>query len=288
MQNIAALVQTPRVRAVVGVALIVLAALTTLALVVFRAPSIPLVTITAKDYSFQMPSSLPNGLVRVAFKNNGKQPHQANIARLNRGITKAKLEQQLQQHMDAALSMVTFVGGPNVVDPGGSQDVVLNLSQGEYVAICFVSDPTGMPHFMDGMISLFAVGGSNGRQPSTPVSNGTVTLKEFSITVPAKVTAGTYTWMVKNAGTQPHEMALLKLATGKSQSDALNFLEQQQPSGPPPFTDAGGMAALSPGGSAWVMVTLAKGNYLALCYVPDVHNGKPHFMEGMIVQLTVK
>lgn len=48
--------------------------------------------------------------------------------------------------------------------------VPLNLTAGTYVALCFVTDPaTGMPHAMEGMISVFQVGG--GATPeATPVS----------------------------------------------------------------------------------------------------------------------
>jgi hypothetical protein len=277
-----------RTQQTIGIVLAGVVVIALVSLLTHRSASIPTITVTAKDYSFTMPNTLPNGYVEVIFKNEGKQPHQANIVRLNQGVTKAKLQQTLQQNMDAALGMVTFVGGANIIDPGASQQVVLKLSAGTYVAICFVSDPNGKPHFMDGMISFFAVGNPSGSSPSAPSYSSTVTLKEFSIGVPAGLKAGTYTWLVKNVGTQPHEMALLKLTPGKSESDALAYLGQQQPSGAPPFGDAGGMGGLSPGGSAWVTVTLSKGTYVALCFVPDAHNGKPHFMEGMVAQFTIK
>jgi hypothetical protein len=252
-----------------------------------QASPISRVAITAQDDSFTMPTSLPSGLVDIAFRNVGTQPHQANIARLHAGVTPAQFQQQLRQNLVAALDLVTFVGGPNVVDPGGRQDVVINLAAGEYVAICAVTGPDGKPHFMDGMISFFSVGKPSTSQPSAPSASATVTLREFLFTLPTNLKAGSYTWLVTNVGTQPHEMALLKLAPGKSQSDALDFLARQPPPGAPPFAYAGGMGALSPGGSAWLKLTLSKGTYVALCYVPDARNGTPHFMEGMITHFTV-
>jgi hypothetical protein len=281
--------QVPRMRLVVGA--VIVGAIVVVTFVTHRGASIPSVTMTAKDYSFQMPGTLPNGLVHITFKNAGKQPHQANIARLNKGVTAAKVQQQLNQNMDAALGLVTLVGGPNTVDPGGSQQVVLRFSPGEYVAICFVAGPDGKPHFMKGMLKFFSVSTSSSgasSAPSAPSVDGTVTLKEFVISVPTHLTAGSHTWLVSNVGTQPHEMDLIKLASGKSASDVLGFLKQPQPSGPPLFADAGGLGALAPGSSAWVMVTLTKGNYVALCFVPDSRNGTPHVMEGMMTQFTIK
>lgn len=43
----------------------------------------------------------------------------------------------------------------------------VDLTPGTYVAVCFVIDPeTGMPHAMEGMVSLFEVGGA----AATPTS----------------------------------------------------------------------------------------------------------------------
>ena len=48
---------------------------------------LPAITITAKDYSFEMPNSLPAGLVAITLINAGTQPHQATLAQLRPGVT---------------------------------------------------------------------------------------------------------------------------------------------------------------------------------------------------------
>ena len=54
-------------------------------------PSIPSVTITAKDFSFDIPATLNAGLVDITMTNAGTNPHQANLARLNQGVTQGQL-----------------------------------------------------------------------------------------------------------------------------------------------------------------------------------------------------
>ena len=173
------------------------------------------------------------------------------------------------------------------MDPGQSQEVILTIAQGQYIMLCFVSGPDNIPHFIKGMYKFFTVNGpSNTDQVSQPQVNGQVMLRDFSIVLPASIPAGPLMLQVTNQGSQPHEMALLKLIPGKTMKDALAFL--QQPAGPPPFGDAGGMGALNPGMSGWVKLNLASGHYVALCFVPDPTTGKPHFALGMMTSFAVQ
>src|SRR5262249_55267561 len=147
-----------------------------------------------------------------------------------------------------ALSMLTFVGGPNIVDPRQSQTVVVELPAGTYLAVCFAPDITNTTknHAQEGMYMFFSVPQSSGATPAEPHDGGLVTLHDFGIALPSAgpFSAGQTTWKVWNHGGQPHEMALLKLAQGKSDQDALAYLEQAHPAGPPPFSDAGGIGGL--------------------------------------------
>jgi len=115
-----------------------------------------------------------------------------------------------------------------------------------------------------------------------------ITLKDYAIEVPNNVTAGAVTWKVTNEGPQLHEMDTLKLHSGVTFEQFQKILSSQgPPSDPPPFDDAGGIAALQPGTSGWMKLNLQPGKYVALCFVPDVQTGKPHFMLGMISAFTV-
>ena len=62
----------------------------------------------------------------------------------------------------------------------------------------------------------------------------------------------------------------------------------QAPAGPPPFTGAGGITGISPGGAATMDIDLPAGNYAFICFVPDPATGKAHAELGMIGPLTIQ
>src|SRR2546421_614202 len=102
-------------------------------------PSLPKITIVARDFSFDLPETLPAGLVTITMNNVGTQPHQAILARLNQGVTSDQVLSAAVKSPNDALPLLTSVGGPGSIDPNQSSEVILNLSPGQYVATCFVS-----------------------------------------------------------------------------------------------------------------------------------------------------
>ncbi|MGH2705266.1 MAG: hypothetical protein ACRDJ4_09265 [Actinomycetota bacterium] len=126
---------------------------------------------------------------------------------------------------------------------------------------------------------------------SEPKTNGTITLQDFSITLPDAAKTGKGTFRVVNNGPQPHETQLLRLLPGKTAADFQAFVQAAasgQPPGPPPVVEAGGMTVLPPGAHAFAFFDLEPGNYIAVCFVPDpTKNGMPHLAEGMVTPFTV-
>ena len=51
------------------------------------------------------------------------------------------------------------------------------------------------------------------------------------------------------------------------------------PTGAPPFSDAGGMQAMMPDNSGYLHLNLTPGNYVALCHVPDAATGKGGYLQ---------
>ena len=80
-------------------------------------------------------------------------------------------------------------------------------------------------------------------------------------------------------------MNIVKLAQGKSIRDMAAFF--QEPSGPPPFEELGGLAALAPGGSGLITIDLEPGTYPAFSLLVDQRTGQPQLAFGMITQFTV-
>lgn len=234
------------------------------------------ISITARDYAFDAPDTIPAGLVSISFSNTGTEPHHSQLLRLKDGVALETFFAQLQMGPGPALALVTTEGGPGVINPGQRGDALVDLDPGTYVMLCLVESPDGVPHAAKGMIKPFQVVGN--------VAD--VRLRDFTFDMPATFPAGPNTIKVTNDGPQPHEWALLKLQPGKTLNDLIEY--NQNPSGPPPFDSASGFQAIDAGGTGWVKMDFTPGDYVALCFVPDPASGKPHVELGMIAPFTVE
>jgi RND superfamily putative drug exporter len=251
--------------------------------------SIPVIPITAVDYGYEMPTSinLRAGLVDIALVNNGTQPHQAQLARLNKGVTPNQVLDEFVTRRDqsAGFALLTLAGGSDIVAPGYGQETILNLPAGEYVLLCLVVGDDGVPHVYKGMIHFFTVKAATA-QVTPPASDGEVVMGDSGYVLPSVIkSAQALTLRVSNQGSEPHEMNIVRLAPGKSVQDILAFF--RSPSGPPPFEEYGGMAALAPGGSGWVRLHLGSGNYALCSLIPDQKTGQPQLAQGMVAPFTV-
>jgi hypothetical protein len=242
--------------------------------------------IVATDHHFDMPAQIEAGYVHVVMENAGKEPHHAQLLRLNDGVTMAQFQEALAQGVPAVLQIAALTGGPSVIDPGLSQGVTLELTPGQYMLLCIVPSADGVPHMAKGMISpLTVTAPAAAAVVEAPEADGTVRLLDFSFTLPQQIKAGKQVWEIKNDGKQPHEMVLIKLAEGKTMDDVAAYTAN--PAGAPPFADVGGMQGIMPGASAWLDLDLTPGSYVALCHIPDMASGEEHMHLGMIMPFQV-
>ncbi len=253
-------------------------------------PSIPTILITAVDYGYVMPAAmkLSSGYVNFALINNGTQDHQAQVARLKANVTRDEVVNELvtKKHLEAAFSLLSFVGGPDTIAPGYGQVATLHLAVGEYVLLCFVQGQDGVAHVDKGMIHFFTVSSTKG-QETAPQVDGVVTMKEFSYTLPQILTRSRLlTLQVSNLGTEPHEINIIKFAQGKSVQNVQTFF--RSPSGAPPFEELGGLATLEAGGTGWLHIHLEPGSYAVFSFILDQKTGKSQLSLGMIAPFTVQ
>ncbi len=251
------------------------------------APAVPTaVTFKGADFSFEGPESIPAGLITINFQNIGKEWHHAQLARLNDGVTMEQLDEAMKKNSNAALGMVNLVGGVGALDPNGSGSVTLKLQEGQYLLLCFIPSADGVPHLAKGMIRPLTVKGA-GATAAEPKADVTVNMADFHFTMPAEVKAGKQVWKVINDGPQPHEIALVRLAEGKTLDDI--YAWYAKPEGPQPFNMVGGMQGMNAGvPAAFINLDLQPGNYVAVCDIPDPASGKPHSELGMVMPFTVK
>lgn len=252
---------------------------------------LPVITVTAYDYSYAMPTTIPARLTVVKLINRGSQPHQASFGRVKSGITVAQVLAAAKQGVSAEPyieSLLDFAGGPNAIAPHGQQETILNLTPGHYVALCFVPGPGGMPHYQMGMITPFTVTAASGQAPTGELTADTVVrLVDFGFVIPTGLKKGDLVKVI-NQGTEAHEMAIVQPVSGKTVQDILTWANKPTAAATAPFLFVGGLAPIAPGSTDWLVLSLNPGQYVALCYVTDPATGKKHLMLGMISPLTIQ
>ncbi len=249
--------------------------------------SIPTITIKAGDHFFEAPAQIEAGLVSFKMDNTGQEAHHMQLIRLNDDVTVEQFQTTLQQDPEALMALVSLPGGVGVIEPGQQGEVVLDLTEGQYYLLCFIPSPDGVPHMAKGMIQPLTVVARDGSdKAAAPKSAAAVMMSDFHFEMPAQLKAGEQTWKIVNQGPQPHEIALIKLAEGKTMEDVMAFM--QAPTGAPPYAYMGGMQAMGTDQTAWVRLNLTRGEYVALCFIPDPATGKSHLELGMIHSFTVQ
>jgi len=113
-------------------------------------------TVNMRDFTFDMPDTLPPGPVTYKVVNNGPQPHEFNLLKV---VPDATVSDVLAWQPDQGTPPpFEAVGGMNGLSQGESDYVTVDLEPGQYVAICNIPDPaSGIPHAHLGMVHPFTV-----------------------------------------------------------------------------------------------------------------------------------
>ena len=249
------------------------------------------VKIGMADYSYSdVPATVTGGAVTVtANEQRPTEEHQATILRLNDGVT-------LQQ------ALGDFAADPNKGFCRRSSSSAARTPRrparrsrrrrtlpGWQLRVR-VPDPRHRRHPARGE----GHARRRSRSPSRPArprqrrrNDGEIVTNEYSFTDPGRL-LGKGTFEIVNQGEQNHEMAVYKIAEGKTaRRRAGVLLVDEPPAGPPPITPSGGISAAAPGTSMLSTLDLSSGNYVMMCFLPDVKTGAPHFTLGMIQAFTV-
>ena len=250
------------------------------------------VTITATDYAFGMPDTIPAGLTTFRLVNQGKELHHASLVRLGEGKSEADFQAGLAAAMKRHTpppSWMTFPGGPNAVTLGDTGVATQMLEPGSYVFVCWIPSPDGVPHVMKGMMHplLVTAGAAPAPVAAEPATDVTIKLTDYDFQLSQPLTAGKHVVRVENTGAQAHEIVIAALSPGKTLRDFIAW-EEGGEKGPLPTGEwLGGVTTLDAGGHGQFTTTFAPGSYLLLCFWPDAKDGKPHIMHGMAKQISV-
>lgn len=237
----------------------------------------PVVTITARDYSYDAIPDIPAGVVDLRLHNLGKDIHHAAIFKLSEGKTAEDFVAAIK-NPGPPPAWAMPVAGPNAPAPGATSNVIGELTPGSYVVLCFVDTNGGIPHFMKGMSRGFRVTASSNKS-KLPKSDASVDLYDYGFRF-ARLSSGPHVIRVTNSAAQPHEIELVRLMPGKTEKDLHTWLTGPMTSIPPGMP-IGGVMNVMPGSDPEFRATLAPGRYVAFCFIPDAKDGKPHFFHGM-------
>lgn len=254
---------------------------------------VPVVTIHAKDFSFDAPKSIASGLTTFRLVNDGKELHHVTIIKLDEGKTMKDLEASMNAGHPEPPAWAQAVGGPNAAVPGATIEATLDLAPGNYVLICFIPSPgEQMPHAAKGMVLPLTVTPSRGvtqagaTDASALTPNVHLVLKDYGFAFSKPITAGKHTIHIMNEGQEDHEAILLQLAPGKRLSDFTAWASTGM-KGPPPARPMAGIAPMAKGRTAIVTDDFTPGSYALTCFVtaPDK---KLHAEHGMNLEFEVK
>jgi hypothetical protein len=250
----------------------------------FRAPTAPTVTVTAQDYSLDVPDTLPAGAVTFKLVNQGKEFHHVWIARMEGGHTVEDLLKILAARQPIP-SWLKDAGGPNAPRPeGGEATATVTLEPGRYIVGCLIPSKDGVPHLMKGMVREVTVLPTS-RPARTPEADAVMTLRDYTFFLSRPLTAGPHVIEVRNEGTQWHEVELVQLAPGKTPRDVIEFIEHGI--GTPPGLPFGGVSPLAVGGTSYLHMDLGPGRYALICFLPDGKDHRAHFEHGMVPEFQV-
>jgi hypothetical protein len=242
------------------------------------------VTVTARDFTFEMPDTLPEGAATLRLVNQGKEFHHIWIARLEGGRSVGDVIEALKTRGPLP-AWIKDAGGPNAPRPeGGEASATVMLEPGNYIVACMIPSADGIPHIMKGMVRPLTVVKSD-RPAAAPQADVVMTLRDYNFFLSRPLTPGKHVIEVRNEGTQWHEFELVQLAPGKTPQDVIAFVDHGV--GGLPGLPLGGVSPLAVGGTSYVHVELQAGRYALICFLPDHKDGKQHFEHGMTQEFEV-
>lgn len=114
------------------------------------------VEVTGLDFSFEgIPDELDAGVVGFSFTNDGEEPHEMLVFRINDDVD-ASVDELVQLPEQETEGMIELQAA-TFAEPGQTTYTFSDLEPGRYGAVCFVETAEGVPHVDEGMQFEFEV-----------------------------------------------------------------------------------------------------------------------------------
>lgn len=250
-----------------------------------------IVEITAKDFQFVAPDSIPSGWAALRFINTGHTEHFFLLNKVPDSIPfdlyKTAIAEQFDIVFDSlkagkskedAIGMlisqipswyftdVKQMGGCGIVSMGKAVDVTLNLPTGRYIMECYIKEQ-GVFHTKLGMIKeLFVTNETSEIKP--PLFNMELTLTNDAIKTSGAVNKGSNTFAVRYAE-QPeaglgNDVHIIKLNDSTDLAKAIEWMDWMNITGlqsPSPVLFLGGVQEMPVGNTSYFTAVLEPGRY---------------------------
>jgi uncharacterized cupredoxin-like copper-binding protein len=235
----------------------------------------------AHEYNYDMPATVPAGLVRIELRNQGQDVHEALLVQFtdSTGSARAYVD-SVRAHVDFP-AFATDVGGPGLTLPGESSTVWLSLPAGRYAFVCWKGN-----HLSQGMAHDLTV--TRTARPGAPPPEATadLSLLDYTFHLASPLTSGRHILHIRNDGTELHEADIFRLPGATSVQDYIAWHKAGEV-GRPPADPIGGLGDMAPGRELWMALVLTPGRYFIICQIPARGDGRPHSEHGMILEFTV-
>lgn len=270
------------------------------------------VTVTAKDFEFEAPASIPSGWNDFRFVNEGEQEHFFLLYRLPEGrtfsdyrsdvtetfvevwgrydsgdLTREETLAALGEELPPWFFETEAAGGAALTEPGRTAHVTLDLEPGTYVMECYVKTPQGTWHNERGMLKeLTVTGDSTGAE--APEADAELTLSNYEIAVSDTLTAGRQTIAVHVTdtpeGLMPHDVNLFRIESDTTTVEEIvawmDWMDLEQFRSPAPAVSLGGVESMAAGATGYMTVDLEPGRYVLM--------SEEYASRGMVREFTVE
>ena len=249
------------------------------------------VEITAVDYAFDAPDTIPAGWVTFRMKNEGTESHHFHFRRLPEGRTFAAWREGVKEPVDSIWQLqaegkldsvevgaaidqaipswadsVPIHGGVGLVAPGRTGQATHRVEPGHYLLICVIRAPDGRAHHSLGMVDgLVAVESSAGRSPPEPdvvVRGAGREIRRDDTLTAGRRTVGFRVEQVpdglRNGTGGDYSVWLARLADTTDAEDVRAWDYQN----PAPYESLGGFEYVPPKETAYITADFESGRYV--------------------------
>lgn len=270
------------------------------------------ITVTGREYSFELPETVPGGFVDVEFNNEGRLVHEAAFIKVDPEMPQDQFIRDLktasgEEGGPIAAYLKPYAAG-FFTQAGDSETIAQSLPGGTYFVVCTLTDldsveegegagqeegPPLPQHFEQGMIKRVTVDGP--AQVDLPDADKVIAATEYTFDVTG-LEAGRNEMLFRNDGpAEIHMAAVLEFGEGVDEAAAGRAIEafNQAEGGPPPEgtpepRDVAFAGVYDVGGGQLVSFEARSGRvYAFLCFIQDRAGGPPHVAKGMSRLVTV-